>query len=143
MLTLGAHLTRQDASLHYRRWEIAGAAHTKTPRWVVDSSDALDRGPGCKMAVNAAPHHAVVKAGFVALTRWVRDGVVPRQSPNFCFLYGTTELLDPATLAGMYPTHDAFVTKFNTAADVLVRDGYWLQPEAEEAKNAARRSAVG
>ena len=196
MLTLGAHLTRQDASPRYRRWEIAGAAHTETPRWVVDSSEALDRGPGCKMAVNAAPHHAVVKAGLVALTRWVRDDVVPRQSPaielgaptaldpavvrdghgnakggirlpeleaptarldgrrnevaqaaagvqNFCFLYGTTELLDDATLAGLYPTHDAFVTKFNAAADVLVRDGYWLRPEAEEAKNAARRSAVG
>jgi alpha/beta hydrolase family protein len=196
MLALGAHLTRQEPGPHYRRWEIAGAAHTETARWVVDSPDALDRGPGCKAAVNAAPHHAVVKAGLVALTRWVRDGVVPRQSPaielgapaaldpgvvrdshgnakggirlpelevptatldgrrnevanavagvqNFCFLYGTTELFDAATLTGLYPTHEAFVKKFNAAADSLVRDRYWLRPEAEAAKAAAERSSVG
>jgi alpha/beta hydrolase family protein len=196
MLTLGAHLTRQEPGPYYRRWEIAGAAHTETARWVVDSPDALDRGPGCKMAVNAVPHHAVVKAALVALTRWVRDGVVPRQSPaielgspaaldpalvrdshgnakggirlpelevptarldgrrnevanavpgvqNFCFLYGTTELFDAATLTGLYPTHNAFVKKFSAAADSLVSDGYWLRPEAEAAKAAARRSSVG
>ena len=31
--------------------------------------------------MNAAPHHAFVKAGLRALTRWVRDGVAPPQSP--------------------------------------------------------------
>ena len=35
MITLGAHLTRQEPNARYRRWEIAGAAHTETPRWVV------------------------------------------------------------------------------------------------------------
>jgi hypothetical protein len=39
-------------------------------------------GPGCKDPVNSAPHHAVVKAALSALTRWVRDGVVPPQSPE-------------------------------------------------------------
>jgi len=196
MITLGAHLTRQEPNIHYRRWEIAGAAHTETPRWVVDSPEALDRGPGCKMPVNAAPHHAVVKAALVALTRWVRDGAVPSQSPavelsapsaldpgvvrdahgnakggirlpeleaptatldgrrnevaqaapgvqNFCFLYGTTELFDRPTLAALYPTHDAFVKKFNGAVDALVKDGYWLAPEADLARASAERSAVG
>src|SRR5476649_1309801 len=38
-------------------------------------------GPGCKDPVNSAPHHAVVKAALNALTRWLRDGVVPLQSP--------------------------------------------------------------
>jgi hypothetical protein len=38
-------------------------------------------GQGCKDPVNSAPHHAVVKAALNALTRWVRDGVVPPQSP--------------------------------------------------------------
>jgi Alpha/beta hydrolase domain len=196
MVTLGAHLTHQEPNAHYRRWEIAGAAHTETPRWVVDSAASLDRGPGCKVPVNAAPHHAVVKAALVALTRWVRDGVVPRQSPaielgapnaldpavvrdahgnakggirlpeldaptatldgrrnevanalpgvqNFCFLYGTTEPFDESTLAALYPTHDAFVKKFNAAADSLVSSGYWLRREAEEAKTAAGRSSIG
>jgi hypothetical protein len=195
MITLGAHQTRQDPSAHYRRWEIAGAAHTETPKWVVETPPALDMGPGCKSPVNAAPHHAVVKAGLAALTTWVRDGRVPRQSPaielgtptaadpgvvrdayglakggirlpeleaptavldgarndvaqatpgtqNFCFLYGRTQALDAATLASLYSSHDAFVKKFNAAADALVRDGYWLKPEADQAKAAAAQSHI-
>ena len=46
MVALRAHLTRQDADPHYRRWEIAGAAHAETPRWVVEVPPALDMGPG-------------------------------------------------------------------------------------------------
>lgn len=196
MITLGSHLTRQDASSRYRRWEIAGAAHTETPRWVVEGSASLDRGPGCKDPVNAAPHHAVVKAGLAALRRWVRDGVAPVQSPlidlgapaaadpaiardahgnakggirlpeleaptatldgrrndvaqatpgtqNFCFLYGTTVAFDEAALRSLYGSHEAYVTRFNAAADALVRDGYWMKPEADLAKAAAAQTRVG
>ncbi|MEQ1898248.1 MAG: alpha/beta hydrolase domain-containing protein [Vicinamibacterales bacterium] len=82
MVALRSHVTRQPASARYRRWEIAGGAHAETPRWIVETPPALDRGPNCKEAVNAVPHHAFVKAGLVALTRWVRDGVAPRQSPE-------------------------------------------------------------
>jgi len=89
MVALRSHLTRQDPNPHYRRWEIAGAAHAETPRWVVAVPPPLDMGQGCQDPVNAAPHHAVVKAGLHALTRWVRDGVVPPQSPAI-------ELGDPA-----------------------------------------------
>jgi hypothetical protein len=81
MVALRAHLTRQPPFAHYRRWEIAGAAHAETPRWVAEVPPALDMGPACKEPVNSAPHHAVVKAALSALTRWVRDGVVPPQSP--------------------------------------------------------------
>ena len=195
MAMLRAHLTRQDANAHYRRWEIAGAAHAETPRWVVEVPPALDRGPGCKEPVNAAPHHAVMKAALDALTRWVRDGVAPPQSPaieiadpaaadpiardanglarggirlpqleaptailngttnsvaqptpgapNFCFLFGNTVPFEPSTIATLYPSHDDYVRKFSAAAETLVRQGYWLKPEADEAIKAARESHVG
>ena len=81
MVALRAHLTHQPSFARYRRWEIAGAAHAETPRWVAAVPPALDMGPGCKVPVNSAPHHAVVKAALSALTKWVRDGVVPPQSP--------------------------------------------------------------
>ncbi|HMD35489.1 MAG TPA: alpha/beta hydrolase domain-containing protein [Vicinamibacterales bacterium] len=84
MATLRAHLTRQDPSPHYRRWEIAGAAHAEDARWVPVEPPALAMGFGgqsCKDPINSAPHHAVVKAGLAALTRWVRDGKAPPQSP--------------------------------------------------------------
>jgi len=81
MVALRAHLTHQAPFARYRRWEIAGAAHAETPRWVAEIPPALDMGPACKDPVNSAPHHAVVKAALNALTRWVRDGVAPPQSP--------------------------------------------------------------
>ena len=99
MVALRSHLTRQDPSPRYRRWELAGAAHAETPRWVVEEPPPLDRGQGCRAPVNAAPHHAFVKAGLRALTRWVRDGVAPPQSPAI-------ELSDSA------------------AADPIVRDSF-------------------
>jgi hypothetical protein len=99
MVALRSHLTRQDPGPRYRRWELAGAAHAETPRWVVEEPPPLDRGQGCREPVNAAPHHAFVKAGLRALTKWVRDGVAPPQSPAI-------ELSDPA------------------AADPIVRDSF-------------------
>jgi hypothetical protein len=81
MVALRAHVTHQEPTAHYRRWEIAGGAHAENPRWVVEVPPALDMGQGCKDPINAAPHHAIVKAGLHALTRWVRDGVTPPQSP--------------------------------------------------------------
>ena len=81
MVALRAHLTHQAPFVHYRRWEIAGAAHAETPRWVAEVPPALDMGQACKDPVNSAPHHAVVKAALAALTRWVQDGTVPPQSP--------------------------------------------------------------
>lgn len=90
MIALRAHLTHQPPFARYRRWEIAGAAHAETPRWVAEAPPPLDMGPACKDPVNSAPHHAVVKAAIHALTRWVGDGVVPPQSPAI-------ELGDPAS----------------------------------------------
>jgi len=73
--------SHQPPFARYRRWEIAGAAHAETPRWVAEIAPPLDMGPACKDPVNSAPHHAVVKAALSALTRWVRDGAAPPQSP--------------------------------------------------------------
>ena len=82
MTALRSHLTRQPPNRYYRRWEIAGAAHTETAQWLVDVPPVLDFGPGCAFAVNAAPHHSVIKAAVRALSRWVTTGVRPPQSPD-------------------------------------------------------------
>ena len=84
MVALRAHLTHQDQNKHYRRWEIAGAAHAEVPRWVPIAPPPLAMGlggPACKDPINSAPHDAIVKAALAALTRWVRDGKAPQQSP--------------------------------------------------------------
>jgi hypothetical protein len=195
MVALRAHVTHQEPNAHYRRWEIAGAAHAETPRWVVEVPPPLDMGQGCKEPINSAPHHAIVKSGLRALTRWVRDGVAPPESPaielgdsaaadpiirdrfgnakggirlpeveaatatidgrrndvasaapgaqNFCFLFGHTTAFDAETLKALYPRHQAFVDRFTMAVDALEKAGYLLEPEAEQARQAARDSRVG
>lgn len=195
MITLGSHRTRQPASATYRRWEIAGAAHAEVPLWVIEPAGELSRGPGCARPVNAAPHHAFVKAALRALQRWVAEGTPPPHSPeieladpgasdpvardahgnalggiripqleaptatldgrqnsvaspqagvqNFCFLFGNTEPFDSAKLGALYPTHEAFVTRFVAAVDALERASYLLAPEAEAAREAARASGIG
>jgi hypothetical protein len=149
-------------------------------------------GPGCKVPINAASHHAVVKAALRALTGWVRQDVTPAHSPpievsdltspdpvlrdeygnarggirlpqleaptarlnglrnesagsgqSFCGLYGRTELLHADTVTSLYPTHEAFVSKFNRAVDDLERQGYLLAPEADAARQAAVASGIG
>jgi alpha/beta hydrolase family protein len=194
MAALRAHLTHQPPSARYRRWEIAGAAHAESPRWVAVAPPPLEMGAGCKAPINTAPHDAVVKAALQALTRWVRNGTAPPQSPaiqitdpaaadpiardrfgnatggirlpeleaptatldgtrndvanpspeaqNFCFLFGHTVPFEAATLKSLYPTHAVFVERFGKAVDALVRDGYFLRPEADAAKAAAQRAAV-
>ncbi len=197
MVTLRSHTTRQPDNAHYRRWELAGAAHAESPQWIPGITPVPDMAPGlrCASPINTAPHHAVVKAALHALTRWGRDGVAPRSSPlielgdpaapdpivrdaaglakggirlpqmeaptaridglrndvppgapggqNFCFLFGRTEPFDAVTLKTTYPTHDAFVRRFNAAVDRIVRDGYWLKPEAGLARAAAAAAPVG
>jgi hypothetical protein len=194
MVALRAHLTRQPDNPRYRRWEIAGAAHAESAQWVPGLTPPPDLGVRCATSINSAPHHAVVKAGLVALTRWVRDGVAPRSSPpieltdpaaadpiardalglakggirlpeleaptarldglansvanaaggqNFCFLFGHTVPFDQSQLKTLYPSHESFVRKFNAAADAAVRAGYWLKPEAAQARAAAAQSPIG
>ena len=197
MTALRSHLTRQPLNPNYRRWEIAGAAHAETPRWVVEVPPPLDAGPGCAVPVNAAPHHAVVKAALRALTRWANAGTAPPQSAdielsdpaavpaaivrdafgnaqggirlpeievptatldgrintpaapppsgtqNFCSLFGATVPFTVERLKELYPTHDQFVNRFVKSIDALVQQGYWLEPEAQQARRAAAGSSIG
>ena len=64
-------------------------------------------------------------------------------APNFCFLFGHTVMFDAATLANLYPTHQAYVTRFTAAVDALERSGYWLAAEANDARKAAEQSHIG
>jgi hypothetical protein len=82
MVTLRAHLTHQEPNAHYRRWEIAGAAHAESARWIGEVPPPLEMGQGCKDPINTAPHHAVVKAALHALVRWIKDGKPPAESPS-------------------------------------------------------------
>jgi len=70
------------------------------------------------------------------------DGT-PNQGGPFCSLFGSTKPFDAATLAALYPTHAAYVAKFNRSADRAVKAGFLLPPEAKNLKAAAAQSSIG
>jgi hypothetical protein len=45
--------------------------------------------------------------------------------------------------APVLETHEAFVRRFRNAVRRIVRDGFWLKSEADEALRAAQRSSIG
>ncbi len=75
------------------------------------------------------PEHAVPTA--------VNTGV--NAGPSFCFLFGSHEPFDAATLAKLYPTHERYVALVKEAADRNVRAGYVLKEDAEATIREAER----
>ena len=62
---------------------------------------------------------------------------------GFCRLFGAHEPFDAATLAGLYPSHDAYVTAVREVAEENVAAGYILEADAAETVRVATASSVG
>jgi hypothetical protein len=62
---------------------------------------------------------------------------------SFCFLFGSTTPLDPATLAELYPSHVDYVAAFTESAEAAVDAGFLLRPDAEAMIAEAEASDVG
>jgi hypothetical protein len=63
---------------------------------------------------------------------------------TFCRLFGITAPFDAATLAALYPGGSVeWQQEFAKAADKAVKDGFWLEPEAENFKAASEQITFG
>lgn len=60
-----------------------------------------------------------------------------------CRLFGTTTPFDDAKLAALYPSHKAFVKRYNKALKSAVRAGWILRPDARLMKRWAAGSSIG
>ncbi len=58
---------------------------------------------------------------------------------SFCFLFGTTDLFDDATLAMLYPTRDDYIKAIDTTTDSAVAKGFILPEDGELIRAQARR----
>ena len=73
-----------------------------------------------------------------------RPNTALQSSPlNRCATYGHTVVFEKHTLASLYPTHQIFLKQFRNAVSRIVRDGFWLKPEGDEASQAAEHSSIG
>ncbi len=61
---------------------------------------------------------------------------------DFCFLSGTTELFDAATLGSLYESNAAYIEAVNASADDAVAKGFLLQADADLIKAYAAGSDI-
>ena len=129
---------------------ILKAAIAALNRWVREgtlppSAARLDVDPGPPLAIRHDDHGNAL-AGIrtpqvdVPIARF---SGAPQVGPAICALFGSTAPFDEATLAALYPTHDAYVAAFNDATDQAVEAGFILAPDAELMKASAAQSDVG
>ena len=64
-------------------------------------------------------------------------------SATLCSILGTTVPLTAAHLATLYPTHAAFVARWDAATAAEVKEGYLLAPDARTLDKVAAASTVG
>ena len=118
---------------HLERWVRDGTAPPKAPR-LASKGDELVR-----------DEHGIARGGIrtplVDVPLSTNTGL-ENKGGTFCFLFGTTAPFDAATLASLYPSHDAFVTRFARSADRAVKAGYWLAPNAKSFTTAAEQLPV-
>ncbi len=62
---------------------------------------------------------------------------------GFCRLYGAHDPFDAATLAALYPSHEAYVAAVREVAEANVAAGYILEVDAAETIRLAEESAIG
>jgi hypothetical protein len=70
-------------------------------------------------------------------------GTSPCSPGRLGFLAGLAIPFDAATLAKLYPTHDAYVAKVTASANMAVADGFMLQDDAQRLVDEADASTIG
>jgi hypothetical protein len=70
----------------------------------------------------------------------VNTGV--NSGPGFCRLYGSHQPFDAATIASLYPTHEAYVAAVRRVTDQNLKAGYILKADADATVAAAQAAAV-
>ena len=131
------YLVVSAAVSHLNQWVKHGTLPPRAPRL------ATQPGPTVTVARDA---HGNAIGGIrtplvdvpVATLRGDGNGGGP-----LCTLFGSTVPFSAATLAALYPTHAAFVTRFDAAAQRAQRAGFLLPADVKNLEAAASQSSVG
>jgi Alpha/beta hydrolase domain len=150
----GSHTYELRAALAgVNRWMTSGAVPRQSPRLEVDPANRhaflTDRNGNASGGIRSpqveAPVAALSGTGQPGSTSL---GTQPSNadsisSGTLCSILGTTAPLSTARLSALYPTHAAFVTKWDAATAVEVREGYLLPADARSLDQVAAKSTVG
>jgi len=132
------HWVLKAALSHLNQWVRGGAPAPAAPR--IKMSDADPRKIARDEYGNAV---GGIRLPELEAPTSTLSGSPSPGSPGYCIFFGSTTPFDAATLARLYPDHNAYVTAYDAAVDRLLAAGFILPPDADAAKSAARATNVG
>ncbi len=154
-INAGSHTYELRAAVQaVNTWVITGQAPPQSPRLEVDPADPhafLHDANGNAVGGIRSPQ---VAAPVAKLSGVGQPGAAPvhtRAGANtkavsgqaLCGIFGTTVSFSAAKLAALYPTHAAFVQKWDAATAAEVKQGYLLPADAQTLNSVAAQSSVG
>jgi len=123
---------------HLDTWVRGGTAPPKAPR--IETTDIKTNGGATPKIVRDAHGNALggIRTPLVDVPLATLTG---DRNPggSFCSLFGTTTPLDDATIANLYPKPTDYLSAFDRSADAAVKAGFWLEPESDNFKAAAKQ----
>ena len=132
----GAHTYELRAAVvALNAWVVTGKAPPQSPRLDMASTTTLvtDRNGEAIGGVRTPQVQAPIA---------IVSGV-PAGGGGFCVLFGRTVPFSSAKLAKLYPTHAAFVDKWDRAVAADVTAGYLLPADAKTLEHVAEGSTIG
>ncbi len=151
----GSHTYELRAAMAaVNRWIVTGSAPRQSPRLEVDPADrqvfttdangnALGgirtpqvQAPIAKLSGIGQPGSSTSLGTQPSNTSTISSGVL-------CGILGTTVPFSAARVSALYPTHAAFVAKWDAATAAEVKEGYLLPADARTLDKVAAQSTVG
>lgn len=138
-LNAGSHTYEVRAAVvALNNWVITGRPPPQSPRLDVASPDSYAKDQnGEALGGIRTPQ---VKAPIAVVS-----GIDTKSSAGggFCGIFGTTVPVSSAKLTQLYPTHQAFVKKWDQAVASDVSKGYLLPADAKVLESVAKQSTIG
>jgi hypothetical protein len=135
-----AHWVLSAAVYSLKRWVTKGIPPAVAPRLVTTTvapvAYALDTSGNARGGIRTPQ----VDVPIAALGGTTNTGKPPLGT--FCRLFGTTVPFTAEQLSALYPSHDAFATKWKQSIDRAVKAGFLLKPDAKELENAASNAKI-
>ena len=131
----GQHAVLASVLAHLDTWARKGTPPPKFPRLeVTGSGDEIE---AVRDELGIAKGGVRTPLVDVPLAANVGDAT---NSPNFCRVFGHIDPFDAETLAELYPNGTAdYIKAFDKAVNRAVKEGIWVEAEAENFKEAARQ----
>ncbi|HVK98444.1 MAG TPA: alpha/beta hydrolase domain-containing protein, partial [Dongiaceae bacterium] len=132
------HFIAKAAMRALNSWIVDGIAPPTFPRLEINATgDGFETDEhGNALGGIRTPYVDVPTAKLSGLNNAARKG------DGLCFLFGSTQMLDDATLYSLYPTHDDYVAAVTTSTDDAVNAGALLSEDAKLVIAAAKAANI-